>query len=61
MINFIVEFYISGIIYAVFLCFHCFSCAEGNITKTGDGHQNQQVHYAKLYVISTEKHLRIDS
>lgn len=26
----------------MFLCFHCLSCAEGNITKTGDGHQNQQ-------------------
>lgn len=31
-----------GIIYAVFLCLHFLSCAEGNITKTGDIHQNQQ-------------------
>lgn len=41
---------ISGFIYAVFLSPHCLSSAERNITKTGDGHQNQQVHYAKLYV-----------
>lgn len=38
---------VSGILYAVFLCPHCLSSAERNITKTGDGHQNQQdVHCA---------------
>lgn len=37
--------------YAGFLCLHFLSYAEGlNITKTGNGHQNQQVNYAKLYV-----------
>lgn len=31
----------------MFSCLHCLSYAEGNITKTGNGHQNQQdVHCA---------------
>ncbi|XP_052708027.1 uncharacterized protein LOC128183163 [Crassostrea angulata] len=40
-----------GIIYAVFLCLHCLSCAEGlNITKTGDGHQNQQDEQCAIFI-----------